>query len=66
MLLSWELIFFFNLPGTYYLTADAMTLVSPPSSNGWTLDNTFKEQKILNYNYNYEQETSFKGISIEF
>jgi hypothetical protein len=25
------------LPVTYYLTADRMSLVSPPSSNGWTI-----------------------------
>ncbi len=40
MLLSWDCInknFFLNLPVTYYLTADRMSLVSPPSSNGWTI-----------------------------
>jgi hypothetical protein len=40
MLLSWDWIIkknFLNLPVTYYLTADRMSLVSPPSSNGWTI-----------------------------
>jgi hypothetical protein len=40
MLLSWDCIikiFFLNLLVTYYLTADPMSLVSPPSSNGWTI-----------------------------
>ncbi len=40
MLLSWDCIikiFVFNLPGFQYFTADRMSLVSPPSSNGWTI-----------------------------
>jgi hypothetical protein len=40
MLLSWDCIIkkkFLNLPVTYYLTADRMSLVSPASSNGWTI-----------------------------
>ncbi len=40
MLLSWDCIikiFYLNLPGTYYLTSDRMSLVSPPSSNGWNI-----------------------------
>ncbi len=45
MLLSWDCIIknlFKNLPGTYFLTSDRMSLFSSPSSNGWNIPLIFR------------------------